>query len=253
MNATVGRLLQRDRFIVGVALVAVATLGWTYTLGLDLGRLPSLMAMPQRHGWTGGDVALTMLMWLVMMLAMMTPAAAPVLLLVAAVERRRAQPHAAARVALAFAGYFTVWGAACVAATLMQWGLHDAGFLDGPMGRLLPGIAGATLIAVGLYELSPLKAACLRLCRSPIDTIAAFWRPVASGSFRVGLHHGIYCLGCCWGLMLILFVAGIMNLLWIALLTALVLVEKLLPWGQMVGRISGIGFMGWGVLLLVAA
>ncbi|MEA2778775.1 MAG: hypothetical protein QOK29_319 [Rhodospirillaceae bacterium] len=252
MNAALERLLERDRLIVIGALVAVAALGWTYTLGLDLGRWPSLMAMPQRHGWTGADVALTMLMWLVMMLAMMTPAAAPVVLSVATIERRRGKPHAPARVALAFAGYFAIWGAASVAATLMQWGLHDAGWLDGAMGRLLPGIAGATLIAVGVYELSPLKAACLRLCRSPIETIVAFWRPTPSGSFRVGLHHGIYCLGCCWGLMLILFVAGIMNLLWIALLTALVLVEKLLPWGQIFGRILGIGLIAWGALLLVA-
>jgi predicted metal-binding membrane protein len=245
------RLLQRDRAILGGGLIALAVLAWAYIYGLVGGAWPSLMAMPQRHGWTSGDLALTVLMWAVMMIAMMTPSVTPTILLIATIERRRGEARPAARASIALAGYFTVWAAASVVAALAQWALHDAALLNGPMGRLAPRLAGIVLIAVGLYQWMPVKAACLRLCRSPVETIADFWQPGARGAFVLGLHHGLYCLGCCWALMAILFVTGIMNLIWVAFLSILVLAEKLLPRGLRLGQIAGLGLIVWGLVLTI--
>jgi predicted metal-binding membrane protein len=245
------RLLQRDRAIVAGGLLGLAAIAWVYTYGLVGGAWPSLMAMPQRHGWTSLDLALTVLMWAVMMIAMMTPSVTPTILLVATVERRRGEARPAARAAMTLAGYFTVWTAASLLAALAQWALHDAALLNGPMGRLAPRIAGIVLIAVGLYQWTPLKAVCLGRCRSPVETIADFWRPGARGAFILGLRHGVYCLGCCWALMAVLFVIGIMNLVWVALLSVLVLAEKMLPRGLWLGRIAGLGLAAWGLVLAI--
>jgi predicted metal-binding membrane protein len=245
------RLLQRDRAIVACGLFGLAALAWVYTYGLIGGAWPSLMAMPQRHGWTSLDLALTVLMWAVMMIAMMTPSVTPTVLLIATVERRRGETRPVARAAIALAGYFTVWTAASLVAAFAQWALHDAAMLNGPMGRLAPRVAGVVLIVVGLYQWTPLKAVCLALCHSPIQTIADFWRPGARGAFILGLRHGFYCLGCCWALMAVLFVTGIMNLVWVALLSVLVLAEKLLPRGRRLGQFAGLGLAAWGLVLAI--
>lgn len=244
-------MLQRDRAILTGGLIALAVLAWVYTLGLVDGAWPRLMAMPQRHGWTSLDLALTVLMWAVMMIAMMTPSVTPTVLLIATIERRRGEARPAARAATALAGYFAVWAAASIVAALAQWTLHDAALLDGPMGRLAPRVAGVVLIAVGLYQWTPIKAACLGLCRSPVETVADFWQPGARGAFLLGLRHGLYCLGCCWALMVILYVTGVVNLVWVALLSILVLAEKLLPRGFRLGRIAGLGLMAWGMVLAI--
>jgi len=244
-------LLQRDRWITGTGLLLLAGLSWIYIIGLNEGGWSWLMAMPMRHGWTGSDLLLTFLMWLVMMMAMMTPAVAPTILLLGTVERRRGQPRPRRRTAVALVGYFIVWAGACVLATLLQYGLHEAGIIYGAMSPLHAQLAGAMLILVGIFELTPAKAACLTRCRSPIDTIARYWRPEPGGSLRVGLSHGLYCLGCCWALMLVLFVTGVMNLLWIAILSALILAEKLLPQGRLLSRFAGIAILIWGAILLL--
>jgi predicted metal-binding membrane protein len=244
------RLLQRDRLILGVGLVVLALLAWIYTYGLVGGAWPSLMAMPQRHGWTASDVILTVIMWVVMMTAMMTPSVSPAILLLAGVERRRGAPHPALHAGLALGGYLFVWGAISVIAALAQWGLHDAALLDGPMGRLSPRLAGIVLIGIGLYQWTPVKALCLTRCRSPVDTLGHFWRPGVAGAFALGLRHGLYCLGCCWALMIVLYVTGVMNLLWVALLSILVLIEKLLRRGPWLGKGAGLAIAAWGLLLL---
>ena len=246
------RLLARDRVIVGTGLVLMALLGWAYLIGVDYGPWFSLMAMPMRHAWQAEDFLLTLLMWAVMMVAMMTPTVAPVVLLVAMVERRGGKAAPVAMAWLALGGYFAVWMAGSAVATMLQWSLHEAGLMASAMGGLRLSIAGVTLVAVGLYQFLPSKAACLRLCRSPVETLAQYWKPGAAGAFRLGLRHGFYCLGCCWALMLVLFVSGIMNLIWIAILSALVLAEKLLPRGLLLGRVAGIGLAVWGVRLLIA-
>jgi predicted metal-binding membrane protein len=200
-----------------------------------------------------GGILLTYLMWLVMMLAMMTPAVVPTILLIATVECRRGQSRPNRSAGLALLGYFTVWAGACIVATLLQYGLHEAGIIYGAMSPLGARTAGVTLILVGIFELTPAKAACLRLCRSPVETIARYWRPEPGSNLQVGLRHGLYCLGCCWALMLMLFVTGVMNLLWIAILSALVLAEKLLPQGRLLSRLAGVAILAWGALLLLHA
>jgi predicted metal-binding membrane protein len=245
------RMLSGDRLIAGAGLVLLTLLGWTYLVGVDYGPWFSLMAMPMRHAWQAEDVLLTLAMWAVMMVAMMTPSVAPIVLLTATVERRRGRNAPAVMAWLALAGYFAVWIGASAAATALQWALHEAGLMASAMGGLRPGLAGIVLIGVGLYQFAPAKAACLRLCRSPVETLAQYWKPGRGGAFRLGLRHGLYCFGCCWALMLVLFVCGIMNLIWIAILSALVLAEKLLPRGLLLGRLAGIGMVAWGARLVV--
>jgi predicted metal-binding membrane protein len=204
-----------------------------------------------QHAWQASDFALMALMWIVMMVAMMTPAVAPVVLLTATIERRRGQPAPVARAMQSLAGYLAVWTAASLVATLGQWALHEAGLIDGPMGRLEPRLGGLILVAAGLYQFAPLKLACLRLCRSPVEALVQYWRPTPGGALQLGLRHGLYCLGCCWALMLVLFVTGVMNLLWVAILAGMVLVEKLLPRGLLAARFFGIALAAWGAWLLL--
>jgi predicted metal-binding membrane protein len=243
------RLLQRDRWIAGAGLVFLGSLGWIYILGLNDGSWPALMAMPMRHGWSVMDLLLTYLMWLTMMIAMMIPVVAPVVLLISTVERRRGQTNPLGRAILALAGYLMVWAAACIALTLVQFTLHEAGLIRGAMSPLKAGLAGATLVLVGIYEVMPAKAACLRLCRSPIESLGHYWRPDPGGSFLLGLRHGLYCLGCCWALMLLLFVTGVMNIMWVGFLSALVLAEKLVPRGLFLSRLAGAAIIAWGAVL----
>jgi predicted metal-binding membrane protein len=245
------RLLLRDRLIAGGGVAVIAALSWVYVVGLQYGAWPVLMAMPMQHAWQPSDFALMALMWIVMMVAMMTPAVAPVVLLTATVERRRGQTAPAARAMQSLAGYLAVWTAASLVATLGQWGLHEAGLIDGPMGRLQPWLGGLILVAAGFYQFAPLKHACLRLCRSPVESLVQYWRPTPGGALQLGLRHGIYCLGCCWALMLVLFVTGVMNVLWVAILAGMILVEKLLPRGLMIARLFGMGLLAWGTLLLL--
>lgn len=244
-------LLRRDRAVTAAGLAAVAVLAWAYTLWLALGMLPGramppLMAMPALHGWTAADLALTALMWMAMMIAMMTPSAAPMILLHARVQRRSGRDPAPTTAAF-LGGYLLAWAGFSILATLLQWGLHEAALLSGAMGRLAPFAGAAALLGAGLYQFTPLKARCLGECQSPIGFLARHWRDGIRGSLRMGLDHGLYCVGCCWVLMGLLFAAGIMNLIWIAGITLLVLAEKLVPAGGRVGRLAGLALIAWGL------
>ena len=186
-------------------------------------------------------------MWWVMMVAMMVPAAAPTILLYARVHRHSSTPHPAPAIASFLAGYLACWlGFALIAAGLHLW-------LLSPMSMALADrrAAGAVLIAAGIYQVSPLKDACLNQCRSPAQFLSRHYRPGPSGAFRLGLLHGAYCIGCCWLLMALLFVGGVMNLLWVAGLTLLVAAEKMLPGGQWLARIAGAGMLVWGLFLVL--
>jgi predicted metal-binding membrane protein len=173
-------------------------------------------------------------------------------LLAAALYRRKGQdgrPELAA--GLLTTGYLAVWGAFSLAATLAQWGLEDAGLLaPETMATAVPSLAGGILLAAGLYQLTPLKQACLRRCRSPVAFLAAHWRPGSAGAFRLGLAHGAYCVGCCWFLMALLFVGGVMNPFWIGAIALYVLAEKLAPRGHLLSRLSGLLLAGMGLIML---
>ena len=265
-------LLRADRAIVLSGLVAVTLIAWAYLLlgaGADMGTatggtvMPGMampgMAMPgmamSTPQWTLGYAAIIFVMWAVMMVAMMLPGAAPTILLVAALSRQREAGGrgtlAAGAAGFFAAGYLLVWAAFSLLATTLQWALSDAGMLSPTMATTNRIAAGGVLIAAGVYQWTPLKDACLNHCRSPLSVLLNHWRPGLLGALRSGVTNGFYCLGCCWVLMALLFVGGIMNLAWIAGIALLVLVEKTLPWGVWTGRLAGAVLVLWGGLALM--
>jgi predicted metal-binding membrane protein len=201
------------------------------------------MAGMQGMGLSGWPVIATM--WAAMMVAMMLPSAAPAILLYARTHRHSLGTDPPPPTAAFLTGYLACWiGIALIAAMLqLAVGRFQLASRDAAAGLL---------IAAGLYQLSPFKDACLSRCRSPAQFLSRHYRSGAQGAFRLGLLHGAYCVGCCWLLMALLFVGGVMNLVWIAVLTLLVAAEKLLPGGEWIARIAGIAFIGWGAYPLAA-
>ncbi|MGC2413914.1 MAG: DUF2182 domain-containing protein, partial [Stellaceae bacterium] len=205
--------------------------------------------------WTLAYGLVVFLIWAVMMVAMMLPSAAPVTLLVASVARKRREAGAAPGLSTApfVFGYLAVWFAFAAVATLLQWQLDAAEQLSEAMALGSTLAAGGVLILAGIYQWTPLKQACLRHCRSPLDFILHHWRDGALGAFVSGARHGAFCFGCCWMLMVLLFVGGIMNLAWIAGIALIVLIEKTLPWGGWMGRVTGAVLVVWGVIAVAMA
>ena len=250
-------LLKRDRAVVAVSLVAITALAWTYLLYLAsrMGgmEISADMALPQMDAWGPVELLLTFFMWSVMMVAMMIPSAAPMILLFTKINStRREREDSTLPTATFVSGYLLVWTALSALATLTQWGLHDAGLLSPMMRSSSSLVSGTLLIAAGVYQWTPWKHACLVHCRSPFHFIMSEWRSGALGALRMGSRHGVYCVGCCWALMAVLFVAGVMNLLWVAAVAAFVLVEKVVPSGEFIGRTAGIVLViiGLGFLVL---
>jgi predicted metal-binding membrane protein len=199
-------------------------------------------------------------MWWLMMIAMMLPSAAPMVLLHAMVTRNGlppdhdAQPTASSRqlvqTTTAFvAGYLVMWGAFSLLAVTAQWILQREGLLSPMMTSTSRLLGAGLLLAAGLWQLTPLKAVCLRRCRSPIGFLSMHWRTGTRGAFGMGVKHGAYCLGCCWFLMALLFFGGVMNLIWIAGLALIVLIEKLTPRGEVIGKVTGVLLIAWGAWL----
>ena len=251
--------LRHDRAVVLGGLGFVVALAWAYLLlgaGMDMPMVDmgggQMMAMPSH--WTLGYGIVVFVMWAVMMIAMMLPSAAPVTLLIAAVARKRAGGGGAGlTTALFVAGYLGVWIAFSAIATLLQWQLDRAGMLSPMMALANMAAAGAVLIAAGIYQWTPLKQACLRHCRSPLDFLLRHWRDGVGGALESGARHGLFCFGCCWMLMALLFVGGIMNIAWIAGIALLILIEKVLPGGGWTGRATGVVMIAWGTATLVSA
>ena len=171
------------------------------------------------------------------------------MLLFAGMHRGRGAQHAP-RVVFAFtAGYLLVWTAFSAGAALAQWALHQAAMLSPTMTTSSARLSGAILIAAGVYQLTPFKGACLTHCRSPLGFLMSHWREGTAGALRMGIEHGTYCLGCCWALMSVLFVVGVMNLVWVAAMTFFVLVEKIGPAGAFVARVAGVAMIASGALV----
>lgn len=257
-------LLRRERWIVLSGLAAITFLSWTYILtgagtGMSARAMTIASLFPHRmfgsplqpSGWTPGYWIIMLLMWWVMMIAMMTPSAAPVILLYARAMRyaqgngqlgRSVVPTAA------FAGgYLLVWLGFSLFATLLQRGLERSGGISAMwMASAHAGLSAAILILAGLYQLSPWKHRCLNHCRAPAEFLSRHRRPGRLGAVRMGIEHGAFCVGCCWLLMALLFVGGIMNVLWIAVLAIFVLLEKLAPQGCRFARVTGIVLVVWG-------
>jgi predicted metal-binding membrane protein len=253
--STLEAVLKRDRTIVLAGVAGLSALAWAYLLALAW-RMPHremamAMAMPHMQAWEATEVLLTWVMWAVMMVAMMTPSAAPMILMFATVNRRRrGQQGPFVPTTVFLLGYLLVWGGFSVVATLAQWGLHTAALLSPMMVSTSPMLGGLLLLAAGIFQWTPLKSTCLTQCRSPLGFLMTEWREGAWGALLMGLRHGRYCVGCCWVLMALLFVAGVMNLLWVAAMAVFVLVEKVLPRGELVGRVVGGMLMLAGLVLL---
>jgi predicted metal-binding membrane protein len=208
-------------------------------------------AMPMTPQWTATDFILLFLMWLVMMIAMMTPSVAPLILIFAMANRqKKAQQNPYTSSSYLLAGYLAAWTAFCVLATILQWALQQISWLN-PMMIITNKVLGSIiLIAAGLFQFTPLKQQCLHYCQTPIDFIHQKWKEGRSGAFKMGLQNGVYCLGCCWLLMVLLFVSGIMNLLWIALISFFVLIEKIMPGTKWISYVAGIGLIIYGIISL---
>ena len=240
--------------IVRGCLAAMVLVAWLYLFhaktamtGMDM---PG-MIMPESQQWGAMAVFLLFVMWVVMMVAMMLPSAAPMIFAFLGVNHRR---QTAGRefvpVGIFVAGYLAVWTAYSAVATLAQWGLHNAALLSPAMAATSPFLSGALLIAAGIFQWTPLKHMCLHGCRSPLSFLMSEWRDGRAGAFVMGLRHGSYCVGCCWVLMALLFVAGVMNLLWVAVIALFVMAEKTLPRGELLGQVTGVALVAAGVALM---
>jgi predicted metal-binding membrane protein len=256
------RALARDRRLIAATLAVLVVLAWSYLvllarqMGADAIDMASMPGMPNMPGMSSSappetawrTLGLAALMWWIMMIGMMLPSAAPMILLFGSVQRRQlAADNPTLRVALFSAGYLATWGAFSLIAAGSQSLLMELGVLAS-MDVAVTRRVGAVLVALaGVYQLTPLKNACLRSCRSPAEFLSNHWRRGNAGALRIGVAHGLYCVGCCWLLMSLLFVVGVMNLLWVAAIAVFVLLEKVVPYGEVAAKIGGIA------LLLLAA
>ena len=270
VDATLEAVVRRDRRVVFAALTTVIALSWGYLLvGAGMGT-SALEMTPMAHlgmsggmaggpmmtpaSWTLGHAVLMFFMWWIMMVAMMLPSAAPMVLLFAAVNRKQREtgrPYAATSV---FAlGYLAAWAGFSLVAVMLQWGFERTSLLSPTLVGANVIFGGVVLLAAGVYQLTPLKHACLGHCRSPHAFLGTHWRRSASGALRMGLVHGAYCVGCCWFLMGLLFVGGVMNLYWIIGLALFVFFEKSVPVGHWLGYATGAALSVWGVAMLTLA
>jgi predicted metal-binding membrane protein len=261
-------LLRHERLIIGTGLAVICLLSWLYiiagagtgmsTIAMTTWQFPLPTLMSHRAGpWGLSYWVIMVLMWWVMMIAMMVPSAAPMILLYARVHRHAQEKgqmdHGAIPIAAFVSGYLLAWLIFSLVATALQWSLEQAGLVHSMMMWSTNSVlSGSFLIGAGIYQLSSLKNICLRHCRSPADYLSRHWRKDRLGVARMGLEHGLYCVGCCWFLMVLLFVGGIMNLVWIAGLAILVLAEKLAPFGYRIARASGLLMVAAGGYLLMA-
>lgn len=258
--------LRRERAVVLVALLLVAALAWGWVLQeaarMSAMDMPSMQGMRMSHmqmmspawaPWTATLAAYLFIMWLVMMIGMMTPSAAPMVLTYMGVARQAAtRGHRFAPAAWFFSGYLLAWAAFSLLATFAQWWLESSAMMTPTMQAASTWLGAGVLIAAGIYQWLPLKDVCLAHCRAPMSFIQHHggFNPGAGSSLKLGFTHGLYCVGCCWLLMLLLFVGGVMNLLWIAGLMILVLLEKLAPGARWIARVAGLIAVGAGLWML---
>jgi predicted metal-binding membrane protein len=270
MNPALETVLRRDRAVVIAAIAIITALAWADIIwlaqdmamdGMDMSGFRMIPAgrglmMPAGAPWQPVEFAYVFAMWAVMMIGMMTPSVAPMILIYARVGRQAAingQPFAAS--GWFASGYLISWFGFSLAATCAQWLLERAALLTPMMESASMLLGGIVLIAAGTYQWSPVKEACLSYCQAPLTFIMRHggFRADAAGALTLGLRHGLYCIGCCWAIMLLLFVGGVMNVLWIAALAALVLSEKILPFGKLLSRAAGCFLIVGGIWLLLHA
>jgi predicted metal-binding membrane protein len=250
-------VLRKDRLVIICSLFFITLLSWFYIIYLykqmvymDMNAL--FFAMPMTAEWTPTDFVLLFLMWIVMMIAMMTPSVAPLILTFATINRqRRQQERPFVNTAYLWTGYFLVWAAFSLVATSLQWLLQQVSLLNPDMKTTSKILGSVILITAGIFQFTPLKHTCLSYCRSPLDFVLHRWKEGKKGALQMGIENGFYCVGCCWMLMVLLFVAGIMNLLWVAVIALFVLIEKLSPRVKWIPQVAGCVLIAYGTLLLI--
>lgn len=251
----VDAVFRRDRAIVLAALLGVTALAWAhlYDMAFQAG-LHAHHASPLGVAWRAKDLLLAFLMWNVMMAGMMIPTASPMILAFATTNRRFCEQQGPfVPTAFFVLGYLLAWAGYSAVATFAQWALHSASLLTPAAVRTTPLVGGFLLITAGAFQWSALKYNCLTQCRTPLSFLMTEWREGRRGALRMGLKHGAYCVGCCWAIMALMLVAGAMNLLWTALLAAYMLLEKVAPGGQQLGRAAGIAFAAAGAWMVLGS
>jgi predicted metal-binding membrane protein len=256
---TAGAAVADGRVVTCVALAVATAVSW-WLMARSAAVMNAMEGDPVMLGIarammapeaTGPYLGASALMWIVMMAAMMTPAAVPITLVFLRLDRERGAPRTGSGLLFA-AGYLTAWFGFALVATVVQWLLHRAALLHGMTMVAGPVLAGATLLVAGIFQLTPIKEACLAHCRTPMGFLLGHWQAGPYGAFRMGLHHGTFCLGCCWALMLVMFAAGVMSVAAMAVLTVFILAERLLP-GRWATHLPGGLLIAWGAWTLVAA
>jgi predicted metal-binding membrane protein len=268
MMRAVDGVLRRRRLPVAVGLAALTAAAWLYVVrsaaemramqpSAAAGAMEPMagmqmeLAMPAMQAWGLSELVGLFTMWAIMMVAMMLPSASPMILLFSGVrQRQRPGADGGANAAFVF-GYLLVWTAFSALAAAMQWLLHRVALLSPAMTTTSAAVGGALLVIAGIVQWTPLKQACLTECRSPLAFLIREWRDGTRGALIMGMRHGAFCVGCCWALMALLFVAGVMNLLWVAAIAGFVLLEKVLPAGAQIGRVTGVFLIAWGVTVLL--
>lgn len=255
LDRSIEATLRRDREVVAVTLFLLLALAWIFlwrdaasmrAMGSGLSGMPGAPAV--------GTLVPIFLMWAIMMVGMMLPAASPTILLYATLVRKNGERGTVLPAVWVFtSGYILVWTIFSLAISVLQLLLQELALLTSMMASASPELSAAILVCAGVYQWSPLKKACLRKCQNPMEFFITRWRPGAHGAFRMGVEHGMYCVGCCWMLMALLFVAGVMNLLWIALIAGFVLAEKVLPSSRITSAIASIALVLSGLVLLVTS
>ncbi len=244
-------VLAQDRTVVLGGLAGVSGLAWAYSISEATGIHWTDAHLPHASAWDTRVFAVVFIMWSVMMVAMMVPSASPVVLAYAALHRKQGTGQRPLGAVTAFVvGYVVVWTMFSAAATVAQWSLHRAALISAFGASTSAPFGGGLLVVAGVFQWTSLKSACLTHCRSPFLFFMTSWREGTAGAFKMGLEHGVFCLGCCWALMGLMFFAGVMNIYWLAGLSILVLVEKAVPSGVRLGKLAGAVMIGWGIYVV---
>ena len=246
---------RRDRLLIVIALIGTTALAWVYLIIESVGMTAPSTEMVRLRSWETTDFALIFLMWAIMMIGMMIPSATPTTMMYAGIARKAERQGTVVAPTMVFvSGYVALWTLFSALATMAQWGLDQAALLSPMMVMTSPMIGATLLVAAGVYQASPIKLVCLEHCRSPAHFLSRHWRPGITGAFRMGLEHGVFCVGCCWVLMGLLFVGGVMNLLWIAAIAIFVFAEKIIPVrdAKTASRLSGTAMALLGLALLAS-
>ena len=254
-------LMRAERLVVAAVLLALTILSWLYLAlladamgAMRVGESSAYMWLMPMGRWGPTEFVLCFAMWALMMIAMMVPSAAPMLFAFHALDRARPGSGSAARRLPAFLlGYLVVWFTFSAIAAGVQWWLHEAAVVTDMMVSSSRLFDGVVLLCAGVYQFMPAKNRCLAKCRTPMGFLLTEWRDGIAGALVMGVRHGAFCVGCCWGLMALLFVGGVMNLVWIALLAGAVLIEKAVPFGVIVAKATGLAMCASGLWFLLTA